>query len=182
MVAPVDDLTKVHLDAGSDDPSQARAELEALLDKTKEVLAFLTHKGALVSKSAVQSIPDATWTAFTWNTEDYDTDSIHDLVTNTERLTVPSGVTKVRLAGMSGFTANGTGQRHFKITKNGGGFAGDAIFTWPTADATTIHYGPVASAIVAVTGGDYFEMEVYQNSGGALNGGWDSFFTMEIIE
>lgn len=39
MTWPTDDLTKVHLDAGTDSPSNARAELEALVDKVKLMLA-----------------------------------------------------------------------------------------------------------------------------------------------
>lgn len=39
MTWPTDDLTKVHLDSGTDSPSNARAELEALVDKVKLILA-----------------------------------------------------------------------------------------------------------------------------------------------
>lgn len=39
MAWPTDDLTNAHLDAGGDDPSQARAELNALLLKVQEILA-----------------------------------------------------------------------------------------------------------------------------------------------
>lgn len=38
---PSDDLTKVHLDAATDDPSQARGELVALIDKVKVMIAGL---------------------------------------------------------------------------------------------------------------------------------------------
>lgn len=39
MVWPTDDLTKTHLDAGTDSPSSARAEILALIDKVKLILA-----------------------------------------------------------------------------------------------------------------------------------------------
>jgi len=42
MAWPADGLTKVHLDQASDDPSQARAELVALIDKVKLMLAEVT--------------------------------------------------------------------------------------------------------------------------------------------
>jgi len=42
MVWPTDDLTKTHLDAGTDSPANARAELEALIDKVKLILAEVT--------------------------------------------------------------------------------------------------------------------------------------------
>lgn len=44
-------------------------------------------QGARVYNNAVQSIPDSAWTAITLNNESYDTDSIHDNVTNNSRLT-----------------------------------------------------------------------------------------------
>lgn len=39
MAWPTDDLTKAHLDASTDDPSQARAEILALLNKVQAILA-----------------------------------------------------------------------------------------------------------------------------------------------
>lgn len=41
MPLPIDNLTSVHLDAATDDPSQARVELLAMLNKLKEVIAVL---------------------------------------------------------------------------------------------------------------------------------------------
>src|SRR5436190_16085494 len=38
--------------------------------------------------TAVQSIPNATWTAVAFTAEEFDTDGMHDLVTNTSRFTV----------------------------------------------------------------------------------------------
>lgn len=42
MAWPTDDLTTTHLDAGTDDPSQARAELKSAVDKLKSVLGEVT--------------------------------------------------------------------------------------------------------------------------------------------
>lgn len=41
MPLPIDNLTSVHLDAATDDPSQARVELLAVLNKLREVIAVL---------------------------------------------------------------------------------------------------------------------------------------------
>ena len=55
-------------------------------------------RGALAKKSADLTAQNLTTaTAVAWPAEAYDTDSIHDLVTNNSRLTVPSGVSYVRL-------------------------------------------------------------------------------------
>lgn len=42
MPLPIDNLTSVHLDAATDDPSQARAELLAAINKIKELIAALS--------------------------------------------------------------------------------------------------------------------------------------------
>jgi hypothetical protein len=56
-------------------------------------------RGALVHKAADQATADyTTGTAIAWDAEAYDTDSIHDTVTNNSRLTVPTGVTQVKLS------------------------------------------------------------------------------------
>jgi len=47
MVWPTDDLTTTHLDAGTDDPGQARAEIKACVDKLKTVLGEVSS-GATV--------------------------------------------------------------------------------------------------------------------------------------
>lgn len=47
--------------------------------------------GCRVTKTGSQAITTATLTAVTWNLEDYDTNSMHDNVTNNSRITIPSG-------------------------------------------------------------------------------------------
>lgn len=83
------------------------------------------------------------------------------------RLVVPPGVTKVRLALGTEFAADGTGERMIQIKKNGGGLIGGA---------NAVHVGNTfgnfnngTTAIIEVVGGDYFDVEVWQNSGGNLN-------------
>jgi hypothetical protein len=56
-------------------------------------------RGALVHKVADQATANYTaGAAIAWDAEAYDTDSIHDTVTNNSRLTVPTGVTQVKLS------------------------------------------------------------------------------------
>ena len=50
MAYPLDDLTNTHLDAGSDDPSQARAELNALLLKVQAMLSYLNGLSATAAE------------------------------------------------------------------------------------------------------------------------------------
>jgi len=57
MAWPIDDLTKDYLDSTSDDPSQARAELEALVDKVKSMLAEVPA-GDSVQRTSQKDVPN----------------------------------------------------------------------------------------------------------------------------
>lgn len=140
-------------------------------------------RGGAVYNSANQSIPNNTTTILLFDSELYDTDSIHSTSTNTSRLTVPSGVTKVRLFMHSVFTANVTGYRQVSLRKNGAAVNGCSYSTGfgNAAIETTV---PLVSNRLLVAGGDYFETAVYQNSGGALDvsgSAISTLFEMEII-
>lgn len=142
-----------------------------------------SFRGALVKKSADQTGADYTaGPAIAWNAEEYDTDSIHDNATNNTRLTVPSGVTRVRLSGMvmvSNFT--GSTDLSFYLSKNGA-----APFTgWAGQKSDADDPGPYIgfhSAVLAVTSGDYFESNLYTFTDNSITvvaaGSW---FAMEII-
>jgi len=126
-------------------------------------------RGAAVRKSASQSIPDSANTFLTFDTEDFDTDSIHDTVTNNSRLTVPSGIPYVKVAATVQFNNNVTGQRSIEITQNtstGGILPAAAINAVGGSFNSDIN---IASGLIPVSPGDYFEVRVFQNSGGALN-------------
>lgn len=143
-----------------------------------------SFRGALVKKAA-----DLTGTNLVvggnqaWDAEDYDTDAIHDNVTNNSRLTVPSGVTKVRLLGqlsLSLGTANTwTG---IYIFKNG---------AWPYVGSpahTAANFGAadytiqVTSAVLTVTAGDYFQLSANTQSDTSMTiNAVGSYFAMEII-
>ena len=138
-------------------------------------------RGALVHINAPQVISNITLTAVNWDLEVYDTDSIHESITYPSRLTVPAGVTFVKLVGNIYWADNSTGFRYFVIYKNGDLFNGSPILRCP---ATGTSEGNICSPVVAVTGGNYFTLVVYQSSGGNLNvvnyqGTW---FAMEIIQ
>lgn len=73
-------------------------------------------KYAVVRKSADQT--SVTSAAVSFNTEDADTHGFHDTVTNNERLTVPSGITRVRVSGNI-VTGSYNGQAELVMRKNG---------------------------------------------------------------
>lgn len=121
-----------------------------------------------------------------FDAEEYDTDGIHDTATNNTRLTVPAGVSIIRLsasvelsavAGGSyiSFSKNGVTAGHVGVpasqVQQGTGFAGATL--------------SVCSPPLRVVSGDYFELR-YNNSSGpsgntieANNG--RTWFAMEIL-
>ena len=66
--------------------------------------------GARVYNNANISIPDSTVTALTFNSERWDTDSIHSTVSNTSRLTAQTA-SKYDIKGNIKWASNSTGTR-----------------------------------------------------------------------
>jgi hypothetical protein len=141
-------------------------------------------RGALVKKSADQTTANYTGTAFVaWDAESYDTDTIHDTVTNNTRLTVPSGVTRVRIGAQIATSLVGSNDvLVLDIYKNNSGTY-DGYATIRSSTANTAPGIDIWSPVLTVTAGDYFEARftvVTDTSITVLaNGSW---FAMEIIE
>ena len=97
-----------------------------------------------------------------WGSESFDTDGFHSTVTNTSRITIPSGKGGYyKVHGTINWDNNTTGERITSIYKNG----------------SAIHYGysapgiAVASSVLTIMNlsvSDYIEIYVYQGSGGNL--------------
>ena len=142
-------------------------------------------RGALATRTAVQSIPNNTLTIVNWDTEDYDTDTIHDNVTNNTRLTVPTGITRVRLTAGCAWASAATGTRFCRTLKNGTTFTGSAGLSLVNAAISSSATGTITTAIVTVVATDYFEIQVSQDSGAALDFGTfleRIWFAMELVE
>ena len=120
-------------------------------------------EGVLVHNSTDLSIPDATQTLLTFNTEDYDDNGMHSTVTNTGRLTC---VTTGRyLAHFTCQFANDpTGNRYVGLFKNGTTPLDYDVKTAVNGLTTSMK----VSAVVNLTAADYVTVEAYQNSGGTL--------------
>ncbi len=138
--------------------------------------------GALVKKSANQSIPNAVGTYLTFDQEEYDTHAIHDNVTNNSRLTVPADVTRVQLTANVYWDTNSTGYRVLTIHKNGTFYQGNPQ-TRSRPVSGTQHAVNIQSPVLEVSPGDYFEAKVTHTGGGALNlrTGSNTWFSMSII-
>lgn len=120
-----------------------------------------------VYHSAGVSIPNNADTAVVFDTESYDTDSMHSTVSNTARLVAPVAG-KYDIKGRLAFNANATGLRYLKIRLNG-----TTVIDWdaensPTAGQTTF-LGVARDSLMSAS--DYVELLAFQNSGGALGTG-----------
>jgi hypothetical protein len=125
-----------------------------------------TFAGVSVYKSTNQSVSNATFTAITFDTEDYDTDAFHSTSSNTSRFTVPSGKAgKYLISGNIAFDANGTGVREIAIYKNG-----SVLNYGPTIQTVAATYGTYVpiSYVLNLSVADYIEIFAFQNSGGTL--------------
>jgi len=125
-------------------------------------------KGALVHKTANQSITATTTTTLTWDTETsgYDTDGFHDNTTNNSRLTVPSGCTRARLS-FNVKTPSAAGQMIAVVSMNGAqGIPGLPMYENDTPGTDNLNgFG----AWIDVVAGDYFELDFYQGSGANMS-------------
>lgn len=136
-------------------------------------------KYALVYKSGTQALSAGTTTTITFDSEAADTNGFHDNVTNNSRLTVPSGVTRVRISANIQ-TSVFTGQSVMVFLKNGATFAG---IPRQEGDAGTNQAKPMnaISAILEVTPGDYFEVQFFTTAASTIQSGNDTWFCIEEV-
>jgi len=162
------------VDTGTD---AVRAVTPATLKAAMDA-AEVTFRGALVYNTAGATAN----TQIPFASESYDTDSIHDNAINNARLTVPTGVTKVRVTGQA-LIASATAAAEVFIYKNGAisyvGFAHNKDRATATAAATTLN---VTSPVLSVAAGDYFSLAVNGAAASAESTGNETWFAMEIIE
>ncbi|WP_373087030.1 hypothetical protein [Sneathiella sp.] len=141
------------------------------------------HSGALVLLASDQSITNNTATPLNWGSESYDTDGYHDNTTNNSRLTVPTGVTKIILRGQIRWDSSIAGVRQFLVNKNGSGsFDGRSVGTLEAQSPLTLQ--DFVSPVLAVTPGDYFEVNAWQDSGGTRTvvSNVSCWFSIQAIE
>ncbi|MBI5306279.1 type II secretion system protein [Candidatus Wolfebacteria bacterium] len=157
-------------------------------DGTTQTTATPNFNGALVYSSVNWTIPFGNMTYITWDSETYDTNNIHNNVTNNSRLTVPAGVTKVRLSAnaLFGGSANAV---ELKIYKNRLSFTGSpSMMIYPIAG--NWHTYNIVSPAIDVTAGDYFEVaasaqtsnETMYTTYTPLYTQHEAWFAMEIIK
>ena len=115
--------------------------------------------------NSAQSLTNNTTTAINFNTETLDTDAFHSTVSNTSRITVPSGLGGWYVVGAGiTYATNGTGNRVLQVRVNGTTAMEGTTWTGTVSSSNTIGGIPVL-----LNAGDYVEFLAYQNSGSGLN-------------
>jgi len=180
------------LPTGTTGTTQSAADNSTKLATTAYADAVLpSFRGCLVGLTNTLTINDESATSVLYNIEQYDTDTIHDLTTNKDRLYVPTGVTKVRMTAqifMSDADRTTITDEQYFILKNG-------LSNYTGAPHSRIDYTPLSqeaciqltSPILEVTDTDYFTVSItLDTSGGAAiwlkTGGQYNWFAMEVIE
>lgn len=161
------------------DPNAHHARLHDhsnALDGSPIAAAGIPNIGARVYSNANQSIPNLVWTALNFNSERWDTDTIHDTVTNNSRLTCKTAGVYL-IASNVWFVAGGTAaERLARIIINGVTIiAEDGV---PSSNKDELID---TSTIWNMAVNDYAEAVVYQSSGGNLNIRASSAFTPEFM-
>ena len=130
----------------------------------RPLATIYTH--TIVTKAAAQSIPNNTLTAMTFDTttQDYNEDA-HNPAVNNSRIT-PAQYGTVTISANVQFAANATGYRGLQIWKNGTTKVASVREAAPAAGVAVLSLTTVSTCEAA---GDYFEVKVFQDSGGALD-------------
>jgi len=130
------------------------ATKNAVFDQIRDI-------SAKVTKSASQSISNNTGTVITWDSELYDTDSMHDNVTNNERITINTAG-KYSALFVTEWEGNGSGTRVLTIRKNGSDVATCRVMADVRSQGVCNWAGELeVNDIITATG--------FQNSGGNLD-------------
>jgi len=126
-----------------------------------------TFSGVNVRLSAAVSLTNGSGVIVNFDTETIDTDGYHSTSSNTSRLTVPTGKAGKFVVGCeASFNANGTGYRNISFRKNGTTYVGSLSGANVGASGNA---GVMIANVYDLAVGDYFEIDAYQNSGGALD-------------
>lgn len=125
-----------------------------------------------VTRSSTISVPTATSTLFTFDTENWDNDGMHSTVSNTSRVTATTGGLYVAVASIdwAGVAAATRRQAIIRLTQGGGGIINLAVDERQSYPSAAVHTQYAAVAIPWTwAAGDYAEVIVYHEAGAAVS-------------
>jgi hypothetical protein len=128
-----------------------------------------TAVGCLLYNSSNFTISTATDTLLTFNTEVFDTDGFHSTVSNTSRITIPSGKAgKYMIIAWGQYSNNATGYRQMEVIRNSRTGTPNRVGNMSIVGTSAGGGAMSISGIADLSVGDYLEINTYQNSGGNL--------------
>ena len=134
------------------------------------------YSGALVKLKENQPFDSNTYAMAIWGGAIYNTDGYWD-PENPTRLTVPKGVTKVKVLASILWESNNDGFRQLRLKKNGNYTYG---LPYVRYKAVSTSGATGTSSVIEVEEGDYFELDVVQTSGKSINLREDPYTWMSI--
>lgn len=154
-------------------PSAGTAKIEI---ESRPVKPF---RGAMVYLTADEPIAASTAEYLAWDAADYDLGGWADIGGgNPSRLTVPTGVSRVKLTANVVFDADLAGETSITIHKNGAAIRGGGL---QNTSVSAADWQNISSATLEVTAGDYFELEVVSSSARDVSAGASTFFSIESV-
>ena len=109
---------------------------------------------------SVPTINNNTTTTLDFTSENFDSDNFHNNTTNSTRITIPTGKGGKYLFTGGGYWGGGTGIRVIYLRKNG------TTDLWEGDRVAGASVTSEFAVVIDAAAGDYFEVRVYQNSGG----------------
>lgn len=133
-------------------------------------LFLMTVIGARVYLGATQSIPNNADTTVTWDTEGFDSDSMHNQSSVTSRLTVNT-VGKYMVGCTLYFATSGanTTQKRVRMYRNRSGVDTEIARSAERSPGVSWNEAFLAGTVDDNQVGDYFYVQAFQDSGSAQN-------------
>ena len=128
--------------------------------------------GARVTHSVNQSIPNSSWTALAFDTDVFDTDQIHDPVTNNSHLTCKTAG-KYLIIGQATWATQAGGRRLAGIFHDTDGYIGWDESSLSVINSTSLNL----STVYELALNDFLQFKVFQNSGTPININASAIFT-----
>jgi len=142
---------------------------------------MLPFRGALLRRTANYTVSTTgAYVAIQWQSAVYDTDAFWS-AGQPMRLTVPTGVTKVRLTANIEWQTSPTSQL-VEIRKNGVSVVGGGSFIVRGDSGYSNQMRNIASAVLPVAAGDWFDLAVYIGASGELRSLERTWFAIEVVE
>lgn len=158
IIHPETDSTMVKMNSGNDLQTDFDAHLADKAPHPNIPVARVYH-------SLDQTIPNATDTVLAFDSVEYDNDNMYDAGNNTRLTCKTAG--KYRITACVMWVPNTTGIRQLEIRKNGTLYIGSTKITpVQQANRETVQ---VTTCTYNLSAGDYVEVLVKQESGGALD-------------